>query len=590
MKKPVHPAEIPPSEQMVAMNEALILGALRQHELREAAQALNERLQEEICERKQAEETVRLSEIRYRRLFEAAHDGVLLLDPRTRLITDANPYMNKLLGYTRGQLIGKELFQIGLLKDESASRKMFRKLKREREVRYENLPLENQDGRHQEVEVVANLYQENGHAVIQCNIRDITERKLVQDILRRNEALFTALIQQAPIGVYAVDSGLRLQQVNTSALPVFRNVDPLIGRDFEEAIGIIWSKRVAAELVARFRETLKTGESYFSNEFKARRKDLGVSEIYEWQIHRVTLPAGEFGVVCFFNDITEKRKTESAELRLAVLTESNLKLKKEIIRRKLVEGSLKESQRSQESLLKSSRQQQGRLRELSHEIIRVQEDERKRISRELHDVIAQTLVGLNVHVSALARETADAAKDLRDRIARTQLLVEESVDTVHRFAGELRPTVLDDLGLIPAMQSFLDSFIAKTGIQVNFEACEGVEEGSDSLRTMLFRVAQEAMTNISRHAKASLVRITLKRTPRVIFMEITDNGQGFDAEARNPKRGANRLGLVGMRERVEMLGGTFQVESSPGKSTSIRVEIGVEGVDSTKRPGGRKAH
>jgi len=585
MKKSVHSKDSSPSEQMVAMNEALVLGALRQHELREAAQALNERLQEEISERKQAEEIVRLSEIRYRRLFEAAHDGVLLLDPATRLITDANPYMNKLLGYTRGQLIGKELFEIELLKDEAASRKMFRKLKKEGEVHYENLPLESEDGRHQEVEVVANLYHENGHAVIQCNIRDITERKLLQDILRRNEALFMALIQKAPIGVYAVDADFRLLQMNSKALPSFKNIDPLIGRDFSEIVRTIWPPRVAAQVVARFRKTLKTGESYVSKEFTSRRKDLGVKEVYEWQIHRVILPDGEFGAVCFFNDITERKKAESAELRLAVMTNSNLKLKKEILRRKSVEKSLNESKRLQAGLLEISRQQQKRLRDLSHEILRIQEEERKRISRELHDVIAQTLVGINVHVAALARETTEAAQGLQEKIARTRLLVEESVDTVHRFAGELRPTVLDDLGLIPALQGFLTSFTAKTGIKADFHASIEVEEGSDSVRTMLFRVAQEALTNVSRHAKASLVKISLQRTPKSISMEITDNGQGFELGLKTSKRDPNRLGLIGMRERVEMLGGMFQIDSTSGESTTVRVEIGVESAVSRKQPG-----
>jgi PAS domain S-box-containing protein len=106
---------------------------------------------------------------------------VLLVDPVTRKITDANPFMTALLGYSHAQLVGKELFEIGLLKDEAASQEMLRKLKDVHHVRYENLPLESQGGVHQEVEVVANLYDENGAAVIQCNIRDITERKQAEE-------------------------------------------------------------------------------------------------------------------------------------------------------------------------------------------------------------------------------------------------------------------------------------------------------------------------------------------------------------------------------------------------------------------------
>jgi len=135
----------------------------------------------DVTERKQHEDQVLVSEIRYRRLFEAAHDGILILDPATRKIVDANPYMTEMLGYPPDQLIGKELFEIGLLKDEAASQEMVRKLKRTNQVRYEDLPLESQGGRHQEVEVVANLYDENGQPIIQCNIRDITERKRIEE-------------------------------------------------------------------------------------------------------------------------------------------------------------------------------------------------------------------------------------------------------------------------------------------------------------------------------------------------------------------------------------------------------------------------
>ncbi len=121
---------------------------------------------------------LRVSEIRYRRLFEAARDGVLLLDPDTRKITDVNPFMIELLGYTYKQFVGKELWQIGLLKDEQASKEMFEELRVKHFVRYEDLPLKTTDGRTREVEVVANLYPEDTQEVIQCNIRDITRRKL----------------------------------------------------------------------------------------------------------------------------------------------------------------------------------------------------------------------------------------------------------------------------------------------------------------------------------------------------------------------------------------------------------------------------
>src|SRR5687767_2847792 len=119
-----------------------------------------------------AEESLRSSEIRYRRLFEAARDGILILDPGTRKITDANPFMSELLGYPHEGLLGKELWEIGLWKDEAASQAAFRELQEKGYIRYENLPLETKQGQRREVEFVSNLYQEDASNVIQCNIRD----------------------------------------------------------------------------------------------------------------------------------------------------------------------------------------------------------------------------------------------------------------------------------------------------------------------------------------------------------------------------------------------------------------------------------
>ncbi len=139
---------------------------------------------EDVTERLESRTAMKCSEMRYRRLFETAQDGILSLDPVTRKITDANPYMTQLLGYTREEFLGRELWQIGLLKDEAASQAAFRELQHRRFIRYEYLPLESKSGQRREVEFVSNLYDEDGQEVIQCNIRDITERKFTENALR----------------------------------------------------------------------------------------------------------------------------------------------------------------------------------------------------------------------------------------------------------------------------------------------------------------------------------------------------------------------------------------------------------------------
>jgi PAS domain S-box-containing protein len=139
---------------------------------------------DDITERLESRTVLRASEIRYRRLFEAARDGILILDPVTRKITDANPFMSELLGYPRAELLGKELWEIGLLKDEAASRAAFRELQANHFIRYEDLPLQTKAGDRHEVEFVSNLYDEDRRKVIQCNIRDITQRKRTENDLR----------------------------------------------------------------------------------------------------------------------------------------------------------------------------------------------------------------------------------------------------------------------------------------------------------------------------------------------------------------------------------------------------------------------
>ena len=150
----------------------------------------------DITERKLAETALTASEVRYRRLFESAKDGILILDANAATITDANPFMAELLGYSQDEFVGKELWQIGLFKDAEASKAAMRELQGKGYIRYEDLPLETKAGRRVSVEFVSNVYGEAGEAVIQCNVRDITDRKRMQDTLKESERRFRTLVEQ----------------------------------------------------------------------------------------------------------------------------------------------------------------------------------------------------------------------------------------------------------------------------------------------------------------------------------------------------------------------------------------------------------
>jgi signal transduction histidine kinase len=185
------------------------------------------------------------------------------------------------------------------------------------------------------------------------------------------------------------------------------------------------------------------------------------------------------------------------------------------------------------------------------------------------------LTGINIQLATLKVEAAVNVKGLQKKITRTQRMVEKSVDIVHRFARELRPTMLDDLGLIPALHSYMKGFTRRTGIHIHFKTFSSsrIKELNNATRTVFYRVAQEALTNVARHAQASRVDVHFKKLPNAICLKIKDDGKSFQAQRVMRSKRNTRLGLIGMRERLEMVGGSFSVESAPGKGTTVRAQI-----------------
>jgi signal transduction histidine kinase len=307
--------------------------------------------------------------------------------------------------------------------------------------------------------------------------------------------------------------------------------------------------------------------------FVERRHDTKVREAYEWQVQRVKLPAGEFGMVVFFNDLTERLEAEKVRQRVRDLAADNRKANREIKRRRIAEVALIKSEQVQRGLLTESRALHGQLRQLTRKIISAQEDERRSISRALHDEVMQILVSIDVELAILGQAVPKAGADLPATIAHTHDVVESAIKAVHQFARDLRPSVLDDFGLVPALRAHIKLLEQRHKLKVTLRAFRGADRLDGEKLTVLFRIAQEALANIVRHAGASSARITLLRVPGGIRLQVSDDGRAFRVTKVTSTRSPGRLGLVGMKERAEMVGGTLKITSIAGRGTTVAATL-----------------
>jgi signal transduction histidine kinase len=248
--------------------------------------------------------------------------------------------------------------------------------------------------------------------------------------------------------------------------------------------------------------------------------------------------------------VFEKRNVELARI--------NHELKVEVAQRKKTENALRENEK--------------RLRDLSNKILHIQEEERTRISRELHDDVGQALTAINVNLTLHKNNLNATVELLHAKVAETQVLVEQAMEKMHHFAHELRPALLDDLGLIPALRSYIKGFATRTSIDVDFKADVTAERLAPEGKTVVFRVVQESLNNIVKHAQASRVSLMVEKKDAHIRLLVKDNGKAFSV--REKLNGNNqRLGLLGMQERVRLVNGVFQIKSKPGQGTTVQVQI-----------------
>lgn len=250
-------------------------------------------------------EGLRASEIRYRRLFESARDGILILDAASRQITDVNPFMEELLGYSRDEFLGKELWEIGLFKDKHESQTAFGELRATGYIRYEDLPLQTKAGKQWNVEFISNVYREDGHQVIQCNIRDITERRRIEERLKQNEQWLRTIFEASHEGILVEDNE-RIHYVNKSYLRLFGYDDPeeLIGQH----ISVVISPEDAERLLEFGRSRLRGEQLPSEYEFKGRRKDGSLIDV-EASVSASNVADSNY-ITTMIRDITERKHAE----------------------------------------------------------------------------------------------------------------------------------------------------------------------------------------------------------------------------------------------------------------------------------------
>jgi len=259
---------------------------------------------------------------------------------------------------------------------------------------------------------------------------------------------------------------------------------------------------------------------------------------------------------------------EIADLRrkLEVLDQSSQKANNNRIGREYAEESLRKAENGRKKTETALKESESQVTNLTSQLLLAEETERKRIARELHDGLGQSLSAIAFSVRTTLQRVGDKVKTGFESLEAIMPIIQQSMEEVRRIGMNLRPVILDDLGLLPTIGWFLREY-QMTYPSICIEKQTEIEETQvpDPLKAVIYRILQEAMNNIAKHSRADLVRLSLKKKDDMIELVIEDNGIGFDMES--VRKG---LGLGSMRERAELSGGSFVVESTRGRGTVIR--------------------
>jgi PAS domain S-box-containing protein len=479
----------------------------------------------DVTEQKAREQQLRDSEERYRSLVQVAPDMILVhQEGKVILMNPAGFRMLRAPGPEA--ILGKPPTELVHPDYRNMVHERIERVAAGEPVPTVEEKLRRFDGTDVEVEVSAASFIYQGRPAVQVIARDITARLQAQEELRVSEIRFQLLTRATSDIVYDWD-------MKTDAIWWNENLRVQFGYEGRpEDLGIqFWTRSLHPEDHERISGSLSgaiASGQFWADEYRFRRAD------------------GSYANVLDRGYIVQDAQGRPVRMIGAMM---------DITERKLAEQRLRDSREH--------------LRALTAHLERIREEERTRIAREIHDELGQALTGLKMDLSWFSTRLPNQPA-LMEKSAAMLKLIDSTVHAVRRLSTELRPAILDNLGLIPAIEWLGQEFQKRTGVVCEFVSMEDDLNLDQERTTALFRICQEALTNVARYAQATAVHMELDSDDHHITLRISDNGRGIsEAEQRATKS----FGLLGMRERARLLGGSFEIHGEPGKGTTLTVQI-----------------
>src|ERR671915_1329492 len=534
---------------------------------------LHEEAQREISERRDAEAALLQSEGRYRTVVKQAAEGIFVVDIDTKLILEANVAYRNLLGYSAQDMLGLGLTLYDVVAHDRESIDLYvRQILEERVHFIGERRHRRKDGSLVDLEVSSSVISYGDGEALCVIVHDITERKRSAERLQRSLDALLGLYEAGQI----LSSSLEREEIGSRLLEIASRVSNLtaavIAVPSEDGELRIWR---SAGLEGLWRQVR------FSPEAVAARQK--VLETRKYQAARLQQPE-------------DAEESQLVSLNLPLLVRGRLigvleAYGPQALMERQYEETLISLANQGASALENARlyaelaERENRLQDLIRKLITAQEEERRKVSYEVHDGLAQTAAGAHQLLQAFARQHPPDSEKGRKDLARALQLVQQTVGEARYVIADLRPTALDDFGLAAAVRLQVEK-ISNQGSQVDYEEALGDERLPPEVETALFRVAQEALTNVHKHAPSARVKITLRRLNDAVRLQVRDWGPGFNPEKITDGGGpGERLGLSSMRERVALLGGHLEVHSRPGEGTEVVAEIPSVQIDGKGRQG-----